>query len=430
MPLPFTIVFTKCLTIPKNTDMNAVPEEDEDDYKDARSDGSVHSHSASFAFDGPSPALAYGAEGSTYQPYQIPRRHDFLNNEWSFANAASASRKREPKKEIDLFFTCLENLDRDEPGYAKPLVEVQTPRRQPKVLGLGFGFDLEDEDPNFNFGQPVDDGPSSCHRPEGEESQEDVVFATPLDTGEGEVSGPSAPLPFLDDEDSAFSFGVSQDSSLTSRSLSPDLEEAGLITPRLTPPEPLGVPDVFSKTPSAERQHTRSRSRTARESVDLSSTSWTFPKSAPSNITSFPQNKPQAPPAVSALVLTTQAVVPTAPTANVSSSAPPPKKLFGFGRSTIVPIPAVPSRVDLIPNPRPPVILSPLSSGPYYRDAESQPTNKSTQTSKSGLFANLASLLSKSWSPRSQREYPPLLSPLASPQTSDGSASRSSGSSV
>jgi hypothetical protein len=119
--------------------MHAVPEEDESHYEDARSDGSSHSRSASFAFGACSMASGYGTEGSTYQPYQIPRR-DSLNNEWSFANAASASRKREPKSEVDLFFTCLENLDCDEPGYAKPLVEVQTPRDSPRSLVLASGL--------------------------------------------------------------------------------------------------------------------------------------------------------------------------------------------------------------------------------------------------------------------------------------------------
>jgi hypothetical protein len=243
----------------------------------------------------------YGTEGSTYQPYQIPRRHGSLSNGWSFANAASAPRKREPKKEVDLFFTCLENLDCDEPGYAKPLVEVQTPQRHPKVLGLGFGFGLlEDEDLNFNFGRPADDKPSSFHQPEREGLQEDVTFVTQMDIDEEEASRPMAPLPFLDDEDSAFSFGTSQDSSVTSRSPSPDFQEAGLITPRLTPPQWPGVPDVFSVTPSAERQHTRSRSRVTRESVDLSSTSWTFPKSAPPSTTTFPQSNTQTLPSVPA----------------------------------------------------------------------------------------------------------------------------------
>ena len=397
--------------------MHAVPETGEGHYEDARSDDSSHSRSASFAFGACPPASAYDTERSTYQPYQIPRRHDSLNNEWSFANATSASRRRGPKNEVDLFFTCLENLECDEPGYAKPLVEVQTPKRQPKVLGLGFGFDLlGDEDPTFNFGQSVDDQPSSFHQPKLEGSLEDVVFAVQMDTEDDEVSGPPAPLPFLDDEDSAFSFGASQDSSVTSGSPSPDLEEAGLTTPRLTPPQWPGIPDVFSATPSAERQHTRSRSRVARESIDLSSASWTFPKSAPPNITTFPQGNPKAPPAVPSPVPTVP-TVPTAaravvPTAKASNLAPLSIKPFSFGRNTTVPIPAVPSFADSVPNPRPPPILFPLSPGPLsplqrpcFRDARSQPstpTCKSTQTPKSGLFANLASLLPSSWSSRSQ----------------------------
>ena len=400
--------------------MDAVPEEYEDHYEVAHSDGPLHSRSASFALNAHSSASVYGNEGPTYQPYQIPQRQDFLNNEWSFANAASAPRKREPKKEVDLFFTCLENLDCDEPGYAKPLVEVQTPKRQPKVLGLGFGFDLlEDEDPNFSFGRLVDDQPSSFRQPKLDEPQEDTAFATQVDTDEEEVSRPPAPLPFLDDEDSTFSFGASQDSSVTSPSPSPDLDEAGLITPRLTPPQQWpGVPDVVSVAPSVERQHTRSRSRVARESVDLSSTSWTFPKSAPPNIMTFPQSKLQALPAVLAPVptvpVTARAVAPTAP-------APPPKKPYSFGRTT------APVRSGSAPNPRPPVILLPPSPGPmsplqrpYSRDARSQPstpTSKSPQTPKSGLFANLASFLPSSWSSRSQRELPPLPSQLASLRT-------------
>lgn len=234
-----------------------------------------------------------------------------------------------------------------------------------------------------------------------------------MNTDEEEVSRPPAPLPFLDDEDSAFSFGASQDSSVTSPSPSPDLDEAGLITPRLTPQQWPGVPDVFSVSPSVERQHTRSRSRVARESVDLSSTSWTFPKSAPPDIVTFPQSKLQALPAVPAPVptvpMTARAVVPTALVAKVLSFAPPPKKPLGFGRNTTAPV-----RADSAPNPRPPVILPPPSPGPmsplqrpYSRDARSQPstpTSKSPQTPKSGLFANLASFLPSSWSSRSQRE--------------------------
>lgn len=409
--------------------MNAVPEEDEGRYLDAHSDGSIHSRSTSVTFDACLPALAYGAEGPTYQPYQIPRRHDSLNNQWSFANATFAPRKCEPKKEVDLFFTCLENLDRDEPGYAKPLIEVQTPKRQPKVSGLGFGFDLlEDEDPNFNFSRPID-LPSSFHQPKQQESQDNVVFTTQMDTDEEGMIGLPAPLPFLDDKDSSFSFGASQNSSLTSLSPSPDFEEAGLITPRLTPPqERPGVSDTFPVTPSDERQHIRSRSRGARESVDLSSTSWTFPKSAPPSITIFPQSNRQVLPAVPspapAVPTTARSVVPTA---KVSNFTPPPKKPFIFGRNTAVPIPAVPSRADPAPNLRPPVMLPPPSLGPlsplqrpYSRDVRSQPstpTSKSTQTPKSGLFANLANLLPSSWSSRSQREQPPFLSQLASPQT-------------
>ena len=388
--------------------MHAVLEEDEDHYEDACSDGSSHSRSASFAFGACSLTSGYGTEGSTYQPYQIPRR-DSLNNEWSFANAASASRKREPKNEVDRFFTCLENLDCDEPGYAKPLVEVQTPKRQPKVLGLGFGFDLlEDEDSDFNFSRPVDDRPSGFRQPKREGSLEDVTFATQMVTNEDEVSGPPAPLPFLDDEDSAFSFGASQDSSVTSGSPSPDLEEAGLITP-LTPPQWPGIPDVFSATPSAtpsaERQYTRSRSHVTRESIDLSSASWSFPKSAPPNIMTFPQDKTKALPAVPTPVPTVptiaRAVVPTVPTANAPNFAPLSIKPFSLGRNAT-------SRADSAPNPRSPVTISPLSSSPlspYFRDTRSQPstpTSKSTQTPKSGLFANLASLLPSSWSSRSQ----------------------------
>lgn len=399
--------------------MRAVPEEDEGHYEDALSDGSSHSRSASFAFGGCSPTSGYVTEGSTYQPYQIPRRQDTLNNEWSFVNAASALRKREPKNEVDLFFTCLENLDCDEPGYVKPLVEVQTPKRQPKVLGLGFGFDLlEDEDPNFNFGLPVDDQSSNFHQLKQEGSSEDVAFATQMDTDDDEVSGPPAPLPLLDDEDSAFSFAASQDSSVTSRSPSPDLDETGLVTPRLTPPQWRGIPDVFTASPSAERQYTRARSRVARGSIDLSSTSWTFPKSAPPNIVTFPQGKPQAPSSALAPV----PIIPT--TVNASNLASPPKKPYSFGRNTVAPNPAVPSRANSAPNPRLPVILSPLSPAPlsplqrpYVWDGRSQPstpTSKSTQTPKSGLFANLASLLPSSWSSRSQREFPP---PLASPKT-------------
>lgn len=413
--------------------MHAVPEEGESHYEDARSDGSSHSRSASFAFGTCSPASGYGTEEPTYQPYQIPRRQGSLSNEWSFVNAASASRKHGPKNEVDLFFTCLENLDCDEPGYAKPLVEVQTPKRQPKVLGLGFGFDLlDDEDPNFNFGQPIDDQPSSFHQPKLEGSLEDVAFATKMDTEDDGVSGPPAPLPFLDDEDSAFSFGASQDSPVTSRSPSPDLEDTGLTTPRLTPPQWPGIPDVFSAIPSAERQHARSRSRVARESIDLSSASWTFPKSAPPSIMTFPQGKPKALPAVPTPVptvptvpTTARAVVPT--TANASNFAPLSMKPFSFGRNATVPVPAVPSCADSVPNPRRPPILSPLSPGPLsplqrpcFRDARSQPstpTCKSTQTPKSGLFANLASLLPSSWSSRSQREQSLFPSPIASPQT-------------
>ena len=411
--------------------MDTAPEEDEYHYKDPRSDGSFHSRSISFAFDAHPLTSAHGAEGPTYQPYQIPRRHDSLNNEWSFANAASAPRKREPKQEVDLFFTCLENLDCNEPGYTKPLVEVQIPKRQPKILGLGFGFDLlEDEDPNFNFGRPVDDRPSSFHQPKQEVSQEDVGFTTQVDTDEEDVSGPPAPLPLLDDEDSAFSFGPSQDSSVTSRSPSPDFEETGLITPRLTPPHLRpAAPGVFSVTPSAERQHIRSRSRVAHDSVDLSSASWTFPKSAPPNITTFPQGKPQAlptvPSPVSAVPTTTRPVAPTIPAGTVSNFTPPPKKPFSFGRNTTVPMPAVSSRADSTPTP---LILSPFSPGPmsplqrpYSRDVRSQPstpTSKSTQTPKSGLFANLVSLLPSSWSSKNQREQPPFPSQLASPQTS------------
>lgn len=406
--------------------MEAVTEEDEYRYGEPRSGGSFHSRSASFAVDARPPVSAYGTDEPTYQPYQIPRRHDSLNSGWSFANAVSAPRKRETKKEVDLFFTCLENLDCEEPGYTKPLVEVQTPKRQPKIVGLGFGFDLiEDEDPNFNFGRRVDDQPSSSHQPKQGESQEDVGFITQMDPDEEEVSGPAAPLPLLDDEDSAFSFGPSQDSSVTSRSPSPDFEETGLITPRLTPPHMRpAVPGVFSVTPSAERQHIRSRSRVAHESVDLSSTSWTFPKSAPPDITTFPQSNHQAPPAVPSLVptvpTTAQAVAPTIPAGKVSNIAPPPKKPFSFGRNTTVPMPAVSPRVDLTPHTRPPLILPPLSPGPmsplqhlYSRDGRSQPstpTSKSTQTPKSGLFANLASLLPSSWSSKSQREQPPFSS--------------------
>jgi len=409
--------------------MHAVFEEDETHYEDARSDSSSHSRSTSFAFGACALASGYGTEGSTYQPYQIPRR-DSLNNEWSFANAASASRKREPKNEVDRFFTCLENLDCDEPGYAKPLVDVQTPKRQPKVLGLGFGFDLlEDEDPDFNFGRPVDDQPSSFHQPKREESLEAVAFAPQMDTDEDEVSGPPAPLPLLDDEDSAFSFGASQDSSVTSRSPSPDLEEGGLNTP-LTPPQWPGIPDVFSAAPSVERQYTRSQSHVTREPIDLSSASWTFPRSAPPNIMTFPQDKPQALPAVPTSVptvpTTARVVVPKLPTANAPNFAPLSMKPFSLGRNATVPVPEVTSRVDSAPNPRPPVIISPLSPAPlsplqhpYFRDTRSQPptpTSKSIQTPKSGLFANLASLLPSSWSSRSQREQPLFPSPLASPQ--------------
>lgn len=412
--------------------MHAVPEEGESHYEDACSDSSSHSRSSSFAFGASFPASGYGTEGSTYQPYQIPRRQDSLSSEWSFAHAASAARKREPKNEVDLFFTCLENLDCDEPGYAKPLVEVQTPKRQPKVLGLGFGFDLlDDEDPNFNFGQRTDDQPSSFRQPKLEGSLEAVAFVTEMDTEDDEVGGPPAPLPFLDDEDCAFSFGASQDSSVTSRSPSPDLEDVGLATPRLTPPQWPGIPSVFSAIPSAERQHTRSRSRVARESIDLSSASWTFPKSAPPNIMTFPQGKPKALPAVPTPVPTVPTVPTTAravlPTANASNFVPLSMKPFSFGRNATVPTPAVPSSADSAPNPRPPPILSPLSPGPLsplqrpcFREARSQPstpTCKSTQTPKSGLFANLASLLPSSWSSRSQREQPLFPSPIASPQT-------------
>jgi hypothetical protein len=144
----------------------------------------------------------------------------------------------------------------------------------------------------------------------------------------------------------------------------------------------------------------------------------------------FPQGKPQALPAVPTPVptvpTTARVVVPTLPTANASNFAPPSKKPFSFGRNTTTPMPVVPSRVDSAPNPRPLMILPPLSSAPlsplqrpYFRDTRSQPstpTSKSTQTPKSGLFANLASLLPSSWSSRSQREQPLFPSPLASPQ--------------
>ena len=122
--------------------MHAVLEQGEGHDEDAHSDDSSYSRSASFAFGTCPPASGYVTERSTYQPYQIPADVTPLNNEWSFANAASASRKRGLKREVDLFFTCLRNLQCDEPGYAKPLVEVQTLKRQPVLFGIKL-TDLE-----------------------------------------------------------------------------------------------------------------------------------------------------------------------------------------------------------------------------------------------------------------------------------------------
>lgn len=284
---------------------------------------------------------------------------------------------------------------------------------------IGFGLNPdEDEDPAFNFGQPSPPSPF----PRSDESDAEEM-----------ISGPATrttPAPFIDDEDSSFSFSTPGDYSTSPSSPGPSTSgtSATLSPPTSVspvPPSPSPTIPNFAE-PSTPRprhkardsMHLRRRSRLERASADLAGSSGNpstpqSPKSPASSESASSFNLQRSSLWIGRSAPTLDVAIPsddfsswtlsfdvtTSPTEMQSSSSSASK----------------PSRSS------PPLLSSSRAtqSAKSHNKSQPLPTPPPSTPSKSPLanlsFSALANLLPASWSPRT--------TPVQSPTSSMGRTS-------
>jgi len=370
---------------------------EEDDDRD--SERSFRSRSVSSASC--SSGILSRQPSSVSTPDELSQRRDSLSSGWSFAKA---SRKVKPKASVDHFFSCLEDSDgsmRVEP-IASPSLKSTT-----GSYNIGFGLSPdEDEDSNFNFGQPSAPSPF----PPSDESDDEVTKAV-------------SPAPFIDEEDSTFSFATPEEFGISpSSSANTSLSQPTIMTSPTSPTVPNYVEPATPRPRHKARDsmHLRRRSRLDRGSIEMSGPTSTpsTPRSSKSPASSESGNSFAFP----------RAAFPTrtsAPTLDVSI----PSDGDDFGSWTLsfecdsptsTRNPTSDKSQQPQSRPAAPVFLpSPsrsMGTQPHKKDQQPLPTPPPSTPSKSPLanlsFSALAGLLPASWSPRT--------TPVASPTSSAG----------
>lgn len=274
---------------------------------------------------------------------------------------------------------------------------------------IGFGLSPdEDEDSTFNFGQPT--SPSTF--PASDDSEDD------------DVDKPVTPMPFLDEEDCAFSFSAPEEFNISpSPSVkkipaqlpildSPEMPSAHL--PVMSSPPTPSVPNYVEPTTPRPRHKARDsmnlrrRSRLDRGSMEMSGSTSTSstPRSSKS---------PESSESGHNFVAFKRTSV-FAPTLDVSI----PLDGDDFASWTLsfaCESPTSLQQQQSNSRPAAPVFLpTPSRSGSNRKNSQSLPTPPPSTPSKSPLanlsFSALANLLPASWSPRT--------TPVSSPTSSAG----------